>query len=80
MIYLKVLNVGKADWMRQLRADLDNHGLKTKCDQDNWLHNPTTKFKLTDSGDFKANAICKMSQRVQCSNENYGECFIAKKR
>ena len=66
-------------WIRQLRADHDNHGLKTKCDQDNWLHNPITKLKFTDGGDFKANAIGKRSQTVQCANENCGRMFHSKK-
>ena len=76
---LEGAKVWQKDWVRQLRADLDNHGLKTKCDQDNWLHNPTTKLKFTDGGDFKANAIGKRSQTVQCANENCGRRFHSKK-
>ena len=66
------------DWVRQLRADFDNHGLKTKCDQDNWLQNPTSKLKFTNGGDFKANAIGKRSQTIQCANENCGRVFHSK--
>ena len=76
---LEGAKVWQKDWIRQLRADLDNHGHKTKCDQDNWLHNPTTKLKFTDGGDFKANAIGKRSQTVQCANENCGRMFHSKK-
>ena len=68
---LEGAKVWQKGWVRQLRADLDNHGLKTKCDQDNWLHNPATKLKFTDGGDFKANAIC--------ANENCGRMFHSKK-
>ena len=66
------------DWFRQLRADHDNHGLKTNCEQDNWLHNPTTKPKFTNGGDFKASAVGKRSQTVQCANENCGRKFHSK--
>ena len=67
------------DWVRQLRADFDNHEFKTTCDHDNWLHNPTTKLKFTDGGDFKANAIGKRSQTVQCANKNCGRMFHSQK-
>ena len=76
---LEGAKVWQKGWVRQLTADLDNHGLKTKCDQDNWLHNPTTKLKFTDGGDFKANAIGKRSQTVHCANENCGRKFHSKK-
>ena len=76
---LEGAKVWRKDWIRQVRADLDNHGLKTKCDQDNWLQNPTTKLKFTDGGDFEANAIGKRSQTVQCANENCGRMFHNKK-
>ena len=76
---LEGAKVWQKDWVRQLRAHLDNHGLKTKCDQDNWLHNPTTKLKFTEGGNFKANAIGKRSQTVQYANENCGRMFHSKK-
>ena len=76
---LEVAKIWQKDWIRQHIADLDNHWLKTKCDQDNWLHNPTTKLKFTDGADFKANAIDKRSQTVQCANENCGRMFHSKK-
>ena len=76
---LQGAKVWQKDWIRHLRADLDNHGLKTKCDQDNWLHNPTTKLKFTDGGDFKANAIGKRSQTVQYADENCGRMFYSAK-
>ena len=43
------------------------------------MHNPTTKLKFTDGGDFKANAIGKKSQTIQCANENCGRMFLSKK-
>ena len=77
---LEGAKVWQKDWIRLLSADLDNHGLKTKCDQDNWLHNPTTKLKFTDGGGFKANAIGKSWQTVLCANENCCRMFHSKKK
>ena len=77
---LEGARVWQKDSIGLLSADLDNHGLKTKFDQDNWLHNPTTKLKITDGGDFKANAIGKSSQTALCANENCGRMFHSKKR
>ena len=49
---LKGATVWLNEWIRQLRADLENHCFKTKCNQDNCLHNPTVKLKFTFGGDF----------------------------
>ena len=76
---LQCAKVWQKDWIKHLRDELDNHGLKTKCDQDNWLHNPTTKLKFTDGGDFEANAIGKRSQTVQYADENCGRIFYSTK-
>ena len=76
---LEGAKVWQKGWFRQLRANLDNHGLKTKCHQDNWLHNKTTKLKITDGRDFKANTTGKRSQKVQCANENCDRMFHSKK-
>ena len=70
---LEDAKVWQKDWNRQLRADLDNHWLKTKCDQDNWLHNPTTKLKFTDGGEFKGRKEFNVQMKTVV------ECFIAKK-
>ena len=72
--------VWQKDWIRQLSADLDNHWLKTKCDQDNWLHNPTTKFRFLDGGDFKSMLLAKGRKQFNVLMKIVVECFIAKKR
>ena len=68
------------EWIRQLRAHLDNLGLKTNRDQDNWLQNRATKLQITVGGDFNANANDKRSQTIQCANENYGRMLHSKKK
>ena len=55
--------VWQKDWIRQLRIDLDNHGLTTKCEQDNWFYNLTTRVEFNDGGILKQMLLAKGRKR-----------------
>ena len=76
---LKNGTMWQKDWVRQLRQDLVNHGLKTKEQQDAWLAKPSAKLNLVASDDFIVSAIGERSQTVPCCNVDCYRMFLCKK-
>ena len=72
--------VWQKDWLRQLTLDLENFGVKTKEEQEQWLARPTfKKLKIPVNLEIKICALNKRTQNVKCENENCNRYFHNKK-